>query len=447
MCKCYRGRKYQVDSENSRHSLVYCHYCGSFGVHLGCLIGNDKEFLCDDCESVLKRTQENARSSSSDGSDRETFGTVNSWNSVDRQRSTQNQSMNTSNGRRTLIRRSYIQRDIVNIKSDSEDRNGSQSTVTKNLVSQFKLRDFTIRLRRLTPKDFNFQSQGSECQTASTSMNATLDSTSKWSGVSSDEQDIRPTCSSKSMVIKDSDSGEDEYLTAQSSSSRYSYSKGSQMDINDNSRDMPTSNITVKKPSELFTKTLTNGLHMRQLSSSEEDKIRPTGVSIRNMLCLDSSDDQTFGKENEAPAKSVAVVHPFARSESSSDDNIRPAKIRPRPRQRFSSSEETSDDILKPFVMPENRTFKIKEVGTRIDLNPSTASLDNQPQKSPKKRKRRTVLSYFRDTSSSEDETGEQKPKRKSPKTAKQRSSTTMERPPNQSTIMHFFQRQINQSS
>lgn len=444
MCKCYRGRKYQVDSENSRHSLVYCHYCGSFGVHLGCLSGNDKEFLCDDCESVLKRTQENATSSSSDGSDRETFRTVYSRNSVDRQRSAQNQSISIPNGRRTLIRTSYIQREILNIKSDSEDRNGS---LTKNLVNQFKLRDFTIRLRRLTPKDFNFRSHDSACQTASTSMNTTLDSTSKWSGVSSDEQDIRPTCSSKSMVIKDSDSGEDEYLTAQSSSSRYSYSKQSQMDINENSRDMPTSNITVKKPSKLFTKTLTNGLHMRPLSSSEEDKIRPTGASIRNMLCLDSSDDQTFGKENEAPAKSVAVVRPFARSESSSDENIRPAKIKPRPRQRFSSSEETSDDILKPFVMPENRTFKIKEVGTRIDLNQTTTSLDNQPQRSPKKRKRRTVLSYFRDTSSSDDETGEQKPKRKSPKTAKQRSSTTMERPPSQSTIMHFFQRQINQSS
>lgn len=444
MCKCYRGRKYQVDSENSRHSLVFCHYCGSFGVHLGCLSGNEKEFLCVDCESVLKRTQENATSSSSDGSDREAFRTTNSQNSVDRQRNAQNQSISTSNSRRMLIRRSYIQRDIVNIRSESEDRNGS---LHKNLVNQFKLRDFTIRLRRLTPKDFNFKSYDSACQIASTSMNTTLDSTSKWSGVSSDDQDIRPTCSSKSMVIKDSDSCEDEYLTAQSTSSRYSYSKQSQMDINENSRDMPTSNITVKKPSELFTKTLTNGLHMRQLSSSEEDKIRPTGASIRNILSLDSSDDQTFGKENEAPAKSVAVVRPFARSESSSDENIRPAKIRPRPRQRFSSSEETSDDILKPFVMPENRTFKIKEVGTRIDLNQTTASLDNQPQRSPKKRKRRTVLSYFRDTSSSEDETGEQKPKRKSPKTAKQRSSTNMERPPSQSTIMHFFQRQINQSS
>lgn len=437
MCKCYRGRKYQVDSENSKHSLIFCNYCGSHGIHLGCLASEDsKEFFCHDCESILNKNPANAQNSTTDDSDRGTFETVESRNSFDSRVSGRSQPNRRSNVRYGRNRRS--QRGIVEIESDTEERFGPHLIQNNDLMKHFKLRDCSVSLMRLTPKDLGLKLEPNrkQCEIASKSTIT--------SGSSSDEQQIKPTCTSKSYIIEDSDSDIGCVSTE-------SYS---QMDINENSRNVPSSNVSTKNgsvemghpPTHFQVKTTVNGLHVRQFSSSDDDKIRPVGPSIRKLSCFDSSDDQTFGKENEVPAKSIAIVRPFTNNETSSDESVRPAKIRPRQRLRISSSEETSDDLLKPLVSPENRTCIVeKESETEMDLDEASTASDNYIQK---KRKRRTVLSYFRETSSSDDEVIELKPKRKSPKNSKQRSpATTVDRPPTQSSIMHFFKRHINQNT
>lgn len=447
MCRCYRGRKYQVDSENSKHSLIFCNYCGSHGIHLGCLDSEDsKEFFCHDCESILNKNPANAQNSTTDDSDRGTSETVESRNSFDSRVNARRQPNRRSNVRSGRNRRS--QRGIVEIESDTEERIGPHLIPNKDLMKNFKLRECTVRLRRLNPNDsgLKLEPNRKQCEIASKS---TINS-----GSSSDEQQIKPTCTSKSYIIEDSDS--DIECASTESYSRYVLNNTkSQMDINENSRNVPSSNVNTKNesvemghlPTHFQVKTTANGLHVRQFSSSDDDKIRPVVPSIRKLSCFDSSDDQAFGKENEVPAKSIAIVRPFTNNnETSSDESIRPAKIRPRQRLRISSSEETSDDLLKPLVLPQIRTCKMKkESETEMEQDEASSSLDNNSQQ---KRKRRSVLSYFRDTTSSDDEVIELKPKRKSPKNSKQRSpATSVDRPPTQSSIMHFFKRHINQNS
>lgn len=398
--------------------MVYCYYCGSCCAHLGCLQGN--EFLCNECESIVNRNKANvAMGSTTDESDREAFRPVD--------RRPPNHQTNRSIGRQNRYSRGrHSQRRAIELNSDTNESFGKYSIPNEDLRTKFKLRDFTIRLRRLTPKDFGLQSESneSECEIASTSMSVSSRTSTKYESSSGDEGEVSIFRKNNSLVINNNNNNNDENSVDAKSCGN-----------------MNCENADMDNLSGRFT----DGLRERQLSSSDDDKIRPTGAGIRKFLGFESSDDQTFGKENEQPTKSIAIVKPFSRNESSSDESIKPAKIRPRPRQRISSSDETSDDFLVPFVLPENKTFKTKEVGTKIDPNDSTTTTsESESASSPKKRKRRTVLSYFRDASSSDDEIIEQKPKRKSPKTSKQRLSTNSERSPSQSTIMHFFTRQLN---
>lgn len=445
VCKCSKGRSYQVDSENSRYSLVCCHYCGSHAVHLVCL--DAAEFRCDDCEAVLSRKQENAASSST--------------TSVSSSTVARNGSMRRSRGGNARASHSGENR--------TNERVG-KCLLPQILINKFKLRECSVRLTRLTPKDFALKSDStdSEYDTADTKGRR---NTSHTSGHSSDEKEIKPVIRKSQTLasISESDTDSDiEVVRVKTASAKKmnpfsdseSDRKSLKMDCNENSRYTITSNRAfgtpeLKNPFEYLMKSTSNGLRASQFSSSEEETIRPTGTNslIRKILCTDSSDDQKVGKENEKPAKSVAVVRPFSMPETSSDESGKgPVNVQRRP--IILSSDETTDESHKTSIT--QRFDYLKNAGKKqekfnVKINDASKTPDRtvktEPTRlTPTKRKHRSVRSFFRDISSSDDEMMEPKPKRKSPKKSRKYSPSNYERPPNQSTIMNFFKKQFNQS-
>ncbi|XP_055326820.1 PHD finger protein 7-like isoform X2 [Sitodiplosis mosellana] len=135
ICKCHKGRNYQVDIENDKNSLVYCHYCGSHAVHLGCFKG--EEFLCEECSTIVNRARENAANTSSARGDRET-----------------NSRRSAANHSRSITQTPSIagenQSGVMGIHS--EERFGGYSQSHAHLVYKFKLREFSINIKRITQK-------------------------------------------------------------------------------------------------------------------------------------------------------------------------------------------------------------------------------------------------------------------------------------------------------
>lgn len=331
-------------------------------------------------------------------------------------------------------------------------------------ISKFKLREFSICLRRLTPKDLGFtlEPNSSEYDTVNTSSTTSESSDSPTDGSSSDASVIKVVTPKKKRVISTSTSeSEIEVKPAKrkrllprnqffDSDSDFDDLEP-KVDINENSTDLRFSNVTVKKPDKDFLYELQqqSGLRERQFSSSEEEPIRPTGSNIHKPHISDSSDDQNFGKENEKPLKSIAIVRPFSLIESSSDESIKPVKLGARSRQPLSSSDETFDDFPKPNATKTSQFFKkckqettTMKVEEKLEASYTHSKIDTM-NRSPSKKKRRTVVSYFRQSSSSDEELIETKPKRKSPK-SKQRTMPDLA--PNQATIMDFFKKQLHHS-
>lgn len=447
VCKCSRGRKYQVDLENNRHSLVYCQYCGSHAIHLGCAAG--EEFLCDECTSIVARVRKNAASSLSTGSGREILRGGN------------------SNGQ-----------NFNEIARNSEDRFGKYTSLEKALVAKYNLREFSILLRRLTPRDLGLKiKMKSESdttdiinttfttettETTDTSDTNARDSDSGGSQTDSSDGNVPIILSSELKILMselekkvepelkpakrtrifarnqffDSDSNSDLDMDAIP-----------KFDINDNSRDIPSSNSKVNQkltePDGFSQQSGQTGMRARQLSSSDEEyEIKPNVTDIRKLLFSESSDDQMFGKENEQPSKNVAVVRPFSMIETSSDENVKPFKSKVRSVSFISSS----DEFLKPSSLSECQITKTKHDITIMNgMARRSEIVTSSTKPSPVKRKRRTVLSYLRETSSSDDETYEPKRKRKSPK-VKSRAPAKQELERGQSTIMNYFTKKFNQS-
>lgn len=419
---------------------------------------NTKEFRCDDCASILDRSQASAASLTASDSDRESFKTTNSQLATQRSWETGMRSSTSSTS------------DATDTENEIGARFGQFSGHMQNLAKKFNLRECSIRLTRLNSKDFTLKCETSDSEHETTDGNAndtvSTDQTAV-EGSSSDEKEIEPILrkTKKPIVIFDSDTDNEINIMPDRSLIAFSdigrEEKEHQFDINDNSRDVTSSNLnvnngTVKTENILKidqpTKSTANGLCMQQFSSSDEDQVKPIGLNshLRRLATIESSDDQIIGKENEKPLKSIAIVRPFTNtSASSSDEIIRPAKIRPRPRPRILSSDEISDDSFRSFVSPRNdcsNSVDSPSYGIKTEAGMPFVSEISPKIYSPSKKKRRTVRSYFSGISSSDDEAVEPKRRRKSPKKSRPRSMQNGERQPNQASIMHFFSRQINQS-
>ncbi|XP_031637487.1 G2/M phase-specific E3 ubiquitin-protein ligase-like [Contarinia nasturtii] len=409
ICRCPKGRKYLVDSEKNKYSMLYCDHCGSHAIHLGCFTG--KDFLCDECTAIEKVRQENA-----------------------------------ANLLKTQTQKRH--NDIVEIESDTEERFGSFSSIDRMLIAKYKLREFSICLRRLTAKDLGFKLEPSSSKSDITDSNdgrQTNDSFSDIQTSSSDESVINIQNKRSAPSGFDSDSDDERDLTPKPAKrtrilprNQFFDSDDDEdlifIDINDNSKDIPSSNLTITEDSshEQSCKQVSAGLRVRQLSSSEDDNhIKPTNSKIQTFF--DTPDEQMIDKENERPSKSIAVVRPFSRIESSADDNIKPDKLSIQSHPRFSSTDEPHDNFTASNQM---------EIGD--NLSPyENQTVTNYVKQSPAKRKQHTVSSYFRDTTSSDEEPVPRKIRKKSPK----KPRAQLELAPNQSTIIHFFKKQSNQTN
>lgn len=429
-CKCKRGRKYQVDIEHHRHSLEFCDYCGSHAAHLGCIKGD--KYVCEEC-TVIAAKVESARIAS--------FAT-----------------QSTSSGISTL------------------GRLGPQSPTFKILAAKYKLRECSVRLPRLTQRELDFALERGNCDytAASTSTRCSMSSVSTVNiqtyTSSSDESKIQPCATHKNrklskILLSESDSDEDVAPCKKvrlSSTNSVTSSDMEQLklkfDINDNSKDVPSSNIA-PEICRIQTQNRTNislmsafnpipnGIYRdNQPSSSEEEQIKPTGLISGKSLAFESSDDQVFGNENEKPGKNVAVVRPFSRNDTSSDSSsiIKPAKIKPRPRKLLSSSDEPFDDFPEAISSPKrDHAATNMETGIKRSIDGTSSVACIKVRLSPSKRKHRSVLSYFRDTtSSSDEEVVEPKSKKKSPKIKSRSPASTI--PSNQATIMQFFKKHVS---
>lgn len=500
VCKCTKGRRYHVDSENSRYALEYCHYCGSKAAHIGCL--NTKEFRCDGCEEVLIRMPETVNSSVMIVDDCEIVRPTNSRNSMGNGRNAR--LSRGSNARRTRFSTSSACSSIVEIGSDTDERFGKY-LVTQNMIDKFKLRECSVRLTRLTSKDFLKMSVSTDTELCSKDRKLPF-------GESSSEEEIKPMIrmKRKSTTIFESDTDSDiNFLRVRTANTLRrnhitdtdSDQQSCKMDTDDNSNSLPISNrvVKLKNPFEWLKKTQLDGLRARQISSSEEEIIRPARASflIRKFFQSDDSDEQMNGKENTKPIPSVAIVHPFpmtatATTTSSSADEMMktssvaivhpfsmPVATTTTTTTKMSttikiSSSSSSDEMIKipmsassrPRILssdsdnPHKSTITqrydyLKNVALKQNETPMNGQ-ENDPSKpldvgikteptTPNKRKYRTVRSYFRETSSSDDddELMEPKPKRKTPKKTR-KIITNFERPSNQATIMQFFKKHFD---
>lgn len=339
----------------------------------------------------------------------------------------------------------------------------SLSPNLRKLMSELNLREFSIRLTRLTAQDLGFTLEpntDSEYETTGSSTSTSSASDTQTYASSSDESNIKPHVVRNKKVFSSESDGEEEVIPTKRIrlSSRNPFvdsdtdHKEPEFDINDNSKDLPSSNpATLLHQTNLSLECSFKSIsHNFQLSSSEEEQVETTGTAICKSLNSESSDDQVFDKENEKPGKNVAVVRPFSRNEtSSSDSSIKPAKIQPRPRKMISSNDEDFHDFPETVPLPKQDHFvtkiKTEQISSNIDGNATASGARIKNKLSPSKRKHRSILSYFRESSSSDDEVFEQKPKRKSTK-PKQASPAMAGVLPKQSTIMHFFKKHVNQN-
>lgn len=350
---------------------------------------------------------------------------------------------------------------IMRISTDDQFDGYLQSY--KHLISKYELRDFSIRLRRLTAKDLGFTLEPSDSDTVNKSQ-GTSDSSDGQTDSSSSDENVNKTVIPNNKRAINISSTDSEYSDNQNKvkpakrtrllpRDQFFDSDSDEMDtkvdINDNSKNMQFSSAAASRPSKtdfLFEQSRLHkqtSLRVRQFSTSQEDQIRLTGANNCKPNISESSDDQNFGKENEKPLKSVAVVRPFSRNETSLDESVKPIKSRARPRQQLSSSDETNEEF--PIEGQLFKKSKHETTGMEKEVNSDRFSI--QPEmdivkyNSPSKKKRRTLASFFRNSTSSDEEQIEVKPKRKSPK-FKQRPI-----PPNQSTIMDFFKKKFNQNT
>lgn len=419
--------------------MEYCDYCGSVAVHFRCFVG--EKFSCDECKAVVVRTEALAAIS------KPANGTVSS-----------------SSGNFTV-----------------DDNNVNTNEKYRMIASQFNIRDCSVPLIRLKAEDFgstpkqNYQ----KCvelrliKAEEPTNNATC--IPKRANASSDENEIRPVIRKTTGKIDayfarviDSDSDiEIAPVKGSQSPKVLVLSSSSDSDSETNAENYASAakdlNVQQTKP-----KTPTPSM----IERSNEDELNRPSVIIRNFLQKNSSDDLLAGKENEKPAKTVAVVRPFSMPSETlfgpQNTNIKTEKY---PCEVFypTSSGTSGDspykstitqryDYMKNIPKMEDPSVGIVSLvstkTTSTTTSTSTTKISTIARESPMddhkrtpiKRKHRSVRSYFCDLTSSDDEVEEPKPKRKSPKQSKRNSQgANAERPPNQSTIVNFFQRAFNQ--
>lgn len=434
VCKCPKGRNYQVDTENHEHSLVFCEYCGSLAVHLDCL--DDDEFRCDDCDDVIIRTQAQAAIS-------------NSANVI----------AGSSSSNVTVA-----------------DSVANEREKYRMIASKFNIPDCYVRLIRLKADDFDSTPKLNYQKCLDLGLDTVKNSTSNATSIansasSSDENEIQPILRKPGKInayfslVSDSDSEIE--IAPVKVSQTVKANPFSDSDSDNNNKTVNNANgVKSINAQQTEPKSTTSNTFERKVSISEDEPHRAS-VIIRNFYPTKNSDDPLAGKENEKPVKTVAIVRPFTLPETSfcQNSNIKTEKY---PYEAFyPSSSGTSDEssykssihqrydylknvpkIEKQPVATASYTTSTKTTTTTSTKTTTTifhASPTDATTRTPNKRKYRSVRSYFCDSSSSENEVAEPKPKRKSPKQSKKISSAHVDVPPNQSTIVNFFQRKLNQ--
>lgn len=417
MCKCPKGRNFQVDTENHEHSLVFCEYCGSLAVHLDCL--DDDEFRCDDCEKVIIRTQ--AQTALSNLTNSQAVGAACS---------------SSGSGRSTNINEKY-----------------------QLMAKELNIRDFDIHLLRLNADDFKSTSKINYHKFLTMRKKiTTIDQNIVKKDRSSDENEIQPmlrkTGKINAYFLPVSDSESDIEIAPvnihQTPKKNVFNDSDSDHGSNETNNAYGMNNLNTQD-----TKLESNSkrFNERRMSNGEDESAKPS-VIIRNHFRIDNSDDAVEGKENEKPHKSVAVVRPFSLPNTTSDQNVN-IKTEKYPCDAFYvSSGGTSDEstyksaITQRYDYLKNVSKKDERaVSVQSSSNVNHATSSGAIKHTPNKRKHRTVRSFFCDISSSDEEITEPKPKRKSPKQVKRNSPAHANVPSNQSTIINFFQRKLNQGT
>lgn len=419
--------------------MEYCDCCGSVAVHFRCFDGD--KFCCDECKPVVVRVEALAAIS------KPANGIVSS-----------------SSGNFTV-----------------DDSNVNTNEKYREIASAFNIRDCSVPLIRLKAEDFgstpkqNYQKCVQLRLIKADKPIKSVTNTPKRANASSDENEIRPVIrkttgkiDSYFVRVVDSDSDiEIAPVKVDQSPKVYVLSSGSDTDSNTDV-EKHTSAAKTLNAQQTKPKTTTNRMIERKASSSQDEMNRPS-VIIRNFFPKKSSDDLLVGKENEKPAKTVAVVRPFTMpSETSFGQQNANIKMEKSPCEAFypTSTGASGDSPFKSTITQRYDYMKnipkkeepcagiVSLVSTKTTSTTTTTSTTKistigslMDERTPKKRKHRSVRSYFRDSSSSGDEAEEPKPKRKSPKQSKRNSSAAnVERPSNQSTISSFFQQKFNQA-
>lgn len=434
VCKCKKGRDHQVDIENHRYSFEYCDYCGSVAAHVRCFKG--EKFSCDECTAVVVRTEALAA----------------------------------------------VSRSANGIASSSSGNNSNLEAKYRMIASKFDVRDCSVPLIRLKAEDFGSTSKKNYQKCVQLRLIKDVFPTKSTTHTAnrirpSDEREIQPILKRPSKIdgyfmrIIDSDSDiEISPVTVTPSPKKTTFrssDSGSAITMmNDANANAIISVNTQQAKAPATATSMSNSLTDRKYSTSEDEPNRPS-VIVHNFH-KPTSDDPMAGKENEKPIKTVAVVRPFSSSDTSFGQENNNIKTENYPSEAFYASssgaaddsaykssitqrydylknvpkrEEPSVGIVSYTSMTTTTTTTTTTVSTIVHGRSSDAN-----KCTPSKRKYRTVRSYFCESSSSSDEMDEPKPKRKSPKQSKRSSSAAhVERPPNQSTIVNFFQPKLNQ--
>lgn len=396
-CKCQRGRTFESSVENHKHSFIYCYYCGSQGVHKGCVIGDI--FSCEECSTTRHENPTN-----------------------DSQPTIQR---NDPPARLENSRGSSCKSELIDISESDDDTIYSYTETTIERTTsvtrqtfRYPLRSCRIQLARVD-KSLSSDSQSGNSSVMTFDLSRESEMMESTEQTDSDTSDIKPAIiqQTKMKIISESDDGKDS--SSDTSSVTIDAKENSDfIDLNENSAKISSSNLDSDRGNKKKTEIILN-----ESSSGTE------------------TSDEIFKpvqKTGRRSSKSSSSKQSLNASSSDEIEITKPVRRRGTKRLSTTSSNGTTDNDIKPLYHSSANEEKIK-IKTEQNLSQDSNS-------SPmNKRKRRTIVEYFREITSSDDEVVEVKPsKRKIAR--KSRSHSIPERPTNQRSISEMFKQQLNRT-
>lgn len=456
ICKCSRGRNYESPEEIHKYAFIYCHYCGSHGVHRGCNLG--KIFLCEECSTIRHDTTENE---------------VIDLMAQPAQPITNNR-RSIYNNRIRDDRRKDNNIAVIEL-SDSDDdyiATYSETTVESKTVSVtrttvcYPLRNCTVQIPRIDvtelenvstkPDDRVVDISDDSALTEDVSMdNSNQDGDNVVLGDSySDDEVVAVEKNNSSLFSSESD---EETKTADESERSSSpiginYSNNSDsFDVNDNAKKVFSSNMISFSYKDLKTETRSESSGIESISSfrmssesSSSDDIRTPNQSPERKVdpykvdrISESSDSSITSTSSSASISSSLSISNSLKSISSRTASTISLSIQPK--ETPDSEQSTASEVGSLSNQLNSYAVKEEKVTIKTELNDSASSNFGSSSSPINKRKRRSIKHYFTEASSSDDDVIEIKPPKRKVAKRSPKPKPMPARESNQRSISEIF--------